>query len=58
MFEILRATARIAHQGRRTLPATAALLSTRQTENKTLIEREKALTWGITHGIARPIKSL
>jgi hypothetical protein len=58
MTEILRATVVMQQQGKRTLLATALLLSTRHTENKILKGREKTLIWEIVHGIARSNKSM
>jgi hypothetical protein len=44
--------------GNRTADAAAWLLSTRRTEDKKLNEREKAIFWGIGHGIVRAIENL
>ncbi|MGA8087733.1 MAG: hypothetical protein WCA10_10525 [Terracidiphilus sp.] len=44
--------------GKRTADAIAWLLSTRLTEDNKLNEREKAIFWGIGHGIVRAIEDL
>jgi hypothetical protein len=59
MIATPRAQLATAHQGSRTLSATAWLLSPRQTENKKLKRRKKAFIWGrIHHGNARAIKNM
>lgn len=59
MTVIFRAKPTTAHQGSRTLKASAGLLSTRHTEDKKLNEREKTIiNWGILNGIARTTKNM
>jgi hypothetical protein len=53
-----RAQTASAHQGTRTLSAAAWLLSPRLTAIRKLNEREKAIIWGIGHGIVRATKNL
>ena len=61
-FIMMTITARVqattVHQGTRTLSAAAWLLSPRPTANRKLNEREKAIIWGIGHGIVRAIEDL
>ena len=54
----LRAQPANAYLGSRTPGAGAVLLSTRQTEDKKLDEREKAMIWGIRNGIAHTAKNM
>ena len=58
MTTTARAQLATVQQGNRTLSAAAWLLSTRLTEDKKLNEREKAIIWGIGHGIVRAIENL
>jgi hypothetical protein len=53
-----RVQAASTYQGIRTLSAAAWLLSPRLIKTKQLNQREKAIIWGIGHGIVRAIKNL
>jgi hypothetical protein len=56
--KLFRAQSATANQGSRTLSAGAVLLSTRQTGDKKLNEREKETDWGLRNGIARTTKNM